>query len=168
MKKILKKEVIIAFIIGVLISSGITVYATGYLASQVTYKDGKTVEQALNDLYKKNNGSEFDNKNYIQTGLSIYQDRVTILSGGYYVDENNVTYVNIKLKTNMNFKSYNFWLLIYGLPASNKTKCITDTENNYMFRIGDFASMTGRIDVTLDYYATEIPKDTEFTLQYKY
>ena len=38
-----------------LISSGITVYATGYLASQVTYKDGKTVEQALNDLYKKNN-----------------------------------------------------------------------------------------------------------------
>lgn len=53
MKKILKKEVIIAFIIGVLISSGITVYATGYLASQVTYKDGKTVEQALNDLYKK-------------------------------------------------------------------------------------------------------------------
>lgn len=53
MKKILKKEIIIAFIIGLLISSGITVYATSYLAGQVTYKEGKTVEQALNELYSK-------------------------------------------------------------------------------------------------------------------
>ena len=52
--------------------------------------------------------------------------------------------------------------------SGEEDSCITDTENNYMFRIGDFASMTGRIDVTTDYYATEIPKDTEFTLQYKY
>ena len=47
-----KKEIIISFIIGVIIASGVTVYATGYLASQVTYKDAKTVEQALNELYE--------------------------------------------------------------------------------------------------------------------
>ena len=56
-KKILKKEIIIAFIIGVIIASGITVYATSYLASQVTYKEGKKVEQALNELYSKKNKS---------------------------------------------------------------------------------------------------------------
>ena len=51
MKKILKKEVIIAFIVGIILASSIAVYAANYSASQVTYKDGKTVEYALNDLY---------------------------------------------------------------------------------------------------------------------
>lgn len=53
MKKIIKKEVIITFIISIIIASTIIVYATNYLASQVNYKDGKSVEDALNDLYSK-------------------------------------------------------------------------------------------------------------------
>ena len=41
-------------IVLIIIVSGASVYATSaYLASQVTYKDGKNVEQALNDLYTK-------------------------------------------------------------------------------------------------------------------
>lgn len=51
MKKILKKEVIIAFIFGVIIAGGVVYAATS--ASQITYKNGKTVEQALNELYNK-------------------------------------------------------------------------------------------------------------------
>lgn len=55
MKKILKKEVIIAFIIGILLASSIAVYAATINAKDVDYKDGKTVEYALNDLYSKSN-----------------------------------------------------------------------------------------------------------------
>ena len=50
MKKILKKEVIIAFVAGIILSSSIAVYAT-INASNIDYKNGKTVENALNDLY---------------------------------------------------------------------------------------------------------------------
>ena len=48
-----KKGIIISFIIGVILASSITVYATSYFAKDITYKDGKTVEYALNDLYTK-------------------------------------------------------------------------------------------------------------------
>ena len=54
MKKIFKKEVIIAFIVGIILASSIAVYAT-INAKDVDYKDGKTVEYALNDLYEKYN-----------------------------------------------------------------------------------------------------------------
>lgn len=68
MKKILKKEVIIAFIIGVLIASGITVYAYSYYAKDIGYtKPGETqaisVEAALNDLYQKNKHIERGQEN---------------------------------------------------------------------------------------------------------
>ena len=49
MKKIIKNNVL-GFILGAIIFSGITVYATSYLAKDVTYKD-TNVETALNDLY---------------------------------------------------------------------------------------------------------------------
>ena len=54
--KFLKKNkgIIISFLIGVILAGSLTVYATGYLASQVAYKDGKSVEEALNELYAKN------------------------------------------------------------------------------------------------------------------
>ena len=55
MKKILKKEVIIAFIVGIILASSIAVYAATINAKDIDYKDGKTVEYALNDLYGKSN-----------------------------------------------------------------------------------------------------------------
>lgn len=54
--KLLKKNIkwIILTVILVIIASEISVYATvNYLANQIIYKDGKTVEYALNDLYTK-------------------------------------------------------------------------------------------------------------------
>ena len=49
-------KVIISFVVSVILASGITVYATSYLAKDITYKDNKTVADALNELYTiKNN-----------------------------------------------------------------------------------------------------------------
>lgn len=58
MKKILKKEVLVAFIIGLLIASSITIYAYSYVASDIKYKKSGedteiSVEDALNELYAK-------------------------------------------------------------------------------------------------------------------
>ena len=57
-KSITLVSLVILDIILIIILSGISVYATAqYLSSQIIYKDGKTVEYALNDLYKKSNGN---------------------------------------------------------------------------------------------------------------
>lgn len=61
--RIVKKNIrwIILVIVLMIIVSGISVYATStYLASQVTYKEGKTVEQALNDLYSKSKNITYE------------------------------------------------------------------------------------------------------------
>lgn len=44
-------KVIISFVLGVILASGITVYASSYFAKDITYTENKTVEQALNELY---------------------------------------------------------------------------------------------------------------------
>lgn len=46
-----KVSIVIAFIIGVILSSCVTVYATSYFAKDISYKDGKSVADALNYLY---------------------------------------------------------------------------------------------------------------------
>ena len=56
MKKILRKEVIVAFIIGIIIASSIAVYAYSYFARDISYTKPGTdtaisVETAINELY---------------------------------------------------------------------------------------------------------------------
>ena len=55
--KLKKNLIIVGIVVGLIILiSGISVYATAtYYANQVTYKNGKTVEQALNELYASKN-----------------------------------------------------------------------------------------------------------------
>ena len=54
----MNKKVILAFVLGVLIS-GVSVYAaTNYLASEIVYND-TTVENALNELYNRSNSEEY-------------------------------------------------------------------------------------------------------------
>lgn len=172
MKKILKKEVIIAFIIGIILASSIAVYAYSYAAKDVSYtKPGTTtainVETALNDLYNKTS-DEYANKTYIQTGLSSFENRVTIVSGGYYTDNNNITYVNLKLKTNQSLSNDGEHLLLLGLPNMQSSFVITDTMNNLQFRVGNYGDRNGRLDLNIDYYGESIPTNTEFTVQFKY
>ena len=50
----------------------------------------------------KNPFSVFKGKTYITTGLVAYSNRVTILDGGYCI-ENGLCYLKIKLKSNYNF-----------------------------------------------------------------
>ena len=66
MKRILKKEIIISFIVGVILASSIAVYASVISANEVNYKNGNSVSDALDDLYNKS-------KNYIYTEQQ-YQD----------------------------------------------------------------------------------------------
>ena len=105
MKNIFKNPIFMLDL-GLIVAGSIGVYATIKIqADEIGYKDG-TVEDALNDLYGKTQKScsqdeidDYDNKTYTQEGLTVYDNRVTILNGGYYVDTNNVTWVNITLKT---------------------------------------------------------------------
>ena len=57
-----KKGIMISFIIGVIIASSITVYATNYFAKDISYTKPGTqtaisVETALNELFSKNNSN---------------------------------------------------------------------------------------------------------------
>ena len=174
MKKILKKEVIIAFIIGIILASSIAVYAYSYAAKDIGYtKPGEntpiSVETALNDLYEKhNNISEYDNKNYTQTGLSIFSDRLTFTNGGYYVDSENITWVNLTFKTNQALNGNDRWGLIKGLPNLNKQLVISDIENRYAFLVKDYGSGNLGEICYFNYDAISLPKDAIITLQFKY
>ena len=59
MKRIFSSKLFLV-IATAIIFTGIGVFADGILASDITYKNNKTVEQALNDLY--------DIKDHIETG----------------------------------------------------------------------------------------------------
>ena len=133
MKKILKKEVIIAFIIGIILASSIAVYAA-VSASQITYKDGKTVEYALNDLYSKSNktpqqvatlttrGASYTMKNdgyavgyvhpsYNVAGGLIYLDDVIVFHAVYDEDLDKKASIYVPkgtiIKTRDNYGTYN-------------------------------------------------------------
>lgn len=67
----LKKNIkwIILVIILMIIVSGVSAYATStYLASQVVYKDGKTVANALDDLYRNKKETSDDEIKIIENG----------------------------------------------------------------------------------------------------
>lgn len=55
-KKNIILGIIVGMLLGVILTSSITVYAYSCFANQVTYKDGKNVENALNELYTIVNG----------------------------------------------------------------------------------------------------------------
>ena len=99
-KKIFKKEVIIAFIIGIILASSIAVYAYSYAAKDVSYtKPGTTtainVETALNELYNKkdllwensNSSVEFANQK-LTFNLSNYT--AIIILGKLTATDNNI------------------------------------------------------------------------------
>ena len=65
---------IITVIILIILTNGISLYAvTTYLASEVSYKEGRTVESALDDLYSKIQSGE---------GLTWKYDEITVTCDG--------------------------------------------------------------------------------------
>ena len=57
MKKIFRKEIFISFIVGIIVASSITAYAV-ISAKDITYREGKNVEEALNELYSRKSSTE--------------------------------------------------------------------------------------------------------------
>ena len=103
-----KKGIIISFIIGVILASSITVYATSYFAKDIKYTDNKSVADALNDLYtnKKYNPYYIYNKGTFGEGYSLIS-RSYHTNGGTNLNEgitNNPTITSfansIKLELN--------------------------------------------------------------------
>ena len=106
-------KLILGIVIGAVLISGISVYATStYYASQVTYKDGKTVEQALNELYETKNYNYIikDGKlNSNVTNLGVYSD------GGYScsVDYSKNDFIQINQSGGTEMHAWNpYWDLI--------------------------------------------------------
>lgn len=72
---------ILGVIVLVVLVSGVSVYATTqYLATQVSYKDGKSVADALNDLYDKTRPIEVvSSAHFVNSGTTITVDVDSII-----------------------------------------------------------------------------------------
>ena len=106
MKKLLKKELLIGFILGIILASSIAVYAV-INASEIDYKNGKKVSQALDDLYSKiPSGTIPITTKGNQIDVSQYQYADT--TGLYTSDEIQGTNVTITLPQTGNEYNYNF------------------------------------------------------------
>ena len=82
-------KLIIGIIIGAILISGISVYATGqYLASQVDYnKNGQAkVSDALNDLYDIVNNYKYTEQEYLAYGTAQYNK--SMADHNHFVDNN--------------------------------------------------------------------------------
>lgn len=166
---------IIAIIVVAILCSGLTAYGTyKYYAKDVEYtkKDGTkiSVQDVLNEMYNDKD-YEFDNKEYTQEGLKIYDNRVTIISGGYYIDSSKMVWVNITYKTNKTLSGNDIWLLIYSFPKMKKDFLILDSNNKYSFNISyqhaNQTSAYNRID-WFDHTSKSMQKGEEITLKFKY
>ena len=93
MKK--SRIIIISFIIGIIIASSIGVYAM-VNANSISYKDGKTVEQALNELYANRN-----NTSNITSGEAwlIANKEITAINNLSVFKFKNLDFSNIKTIT---------------------------------------------------------------------
>lgn len=168
MKKILTNRIFLIVLTAIICISG-SVYATIRIqSSEIGYKDG-TVEEALDDLYEKADDN-YDDKTYTQEGLFVYDNRVTILDGGYYVDSNNTTWVNITLKTLKSLSNEGAWLLVCGFPNINRNFYVTDSNQTHSFRIGqnDGKNYSNCITYKGDALITDITTGKEFILKFKY
>ena len=115
----LKKNIkwIILVIVLIIIASGISVYATTtYLANQVIYKDGKTVEEALNDLYNK-----------IPKGEKIITE-----NGTYDISDKASVNVNITMPEIDYSTSRTYYM---GNRASGNTRSISLTKGTYIVSV---------------------------------
>lgn len=149
----------------------------GYFAKDITYKKGNTeisVQDALNDLYSKSSNNEFTNKTYTQEGLSVFNDRIIINNGGYYIDSEGTTWVNLTFTTKTKIGGTDYggtWTILRGLPRidSNEKKAIHDTTEKYAFFMGSVNNdiYTDSLRIFSEEYGY-IPANTTVTVQFKY
>ena len=172
------KKYIIGILIGIVLSSGV-VLAGNIFASNIPYdnsrshlkdsnnQDVTTVQGAIDALYIKAD-NDYIGKTYTQEGLTVYDNRVTILEGGYYTDTNNITWVSLKLRVNKNLNGNTDWLLLYGFPTSNKTLTFVDNNKQYAFKFNS-SNMSIQDSINyMDYSSTTLSQNEEVLIQFKY
>ena len=104
MKKTLKKEVILAFIIGVVLASSMAVFAN-INASEIDYKNNQKVSDALDDLYSKipngkititENGNNIDVSQYATADVNVVlEGKGTTWNRGTFTSVSGVNSINI-------------------------------------------------------------------------
>ena len=129
MKKIMKKEVIISFIIGVILASSIAVYAS-INASEVDYKNNQKVSDALDDLYNK--VSTYKNlsttttvsPNSLLNGYTAYDNSGNLITGSISTNCITKTITSSEMITSNNTELIDFgfepsYFVVYILNTSN-------------------------------------------------
>ena len=128
-----KKGIIISFIIGVILASCITAYATSYFAKDVTYKDGKSVEEALNELYKSEKETSDEIKNITLNGeqtLDKYYKNINVNVSNC----NNNTNVELAFRLNVKSDGYNSFANICVIGFKSIRVENTDSSGNRVVR----------------------------------
>ena len=173
----MRKSNIISFILGAVVLGTIsTVFAYTLFANNVGYEpqdeawEVDNVKSAIDDLHHRiKTIDDYVHKPYTQEGLSIYDNRVTILSGGYYTDPNGTVWVNLKFKMNKTLNGDDCWLLIYGLPSNNNEKALTDINNIHSFKFNSKYVSHPKSNISfMDFSQTSLQENEEITIQFKY
>ena len=177
--KIKRNSIIIGFVVALMILvSGISVYATAtYYASQVTYKNGKTVEQALNELYASK-----DNRLYLYWKGNTFDD----ITGGWEssvsldawasIDDHSVTRKNaifntdhIDLSTNSTYQfavantknkidctGYNYINIYYTMTKSYYTRvAFADRLDSGIYGV----EVSGNVGESVDWFDIFMPQN---------
>ena len=184
MKKIIKNP-IFTFILGVISTLGITsALAYSILASNVGFTpteelwDVENTDEALNDLHRiitTKTIDNYDDKTYTSEGLKVYDNRNTIVSGGYYIDPHNYVWVNITIKFNRTF-TQGTWIQVYGFPdMGNNDFIVSDTTGKMAFRVHKYYPVDHSDPKynRLTYVGQEsemftTPTNTPITIRFKY
>ena len=139
-KKILKKEVIIAFIIGIILASSIAVYAYSYFASDISYTRPGTetainVEQALNDLYSKS-------KKLTLIG-NVSLDSVHFSENDYFKTFDLTSFSNYR-----DITTDDIYIVCKSLAPAKNDKTLPNSSNGVSIS-KEYNSSTGELTITL-------------------
>lgn len=135
-------KVILAIIITAIICISGAVFATGYFARDITYKNGKNVEEALNELYLRKEEKCISKKVTIVNGannidIGFIPKRMLLTNeqnGIFIVYDESISKTHVFMKYEYNGKTY--------LDANEITDSITGSTH------------IGKIDSTVIFYGT--------------
>ena len=148
MKK--NRVIVISFLIGIIIASSVGVYAA-VSASNINYKDGKTVEQALNELYANKN-----NTSNITSGEAwlIANKEITAINNLSVFQFKNLDFSNIKTIT-CHFSATNV----------NNTFLLRNIEENELYV--ELGNPTTATEINLEDYRSSSKSTTWIYILYR-
>lgn len=136
----IKWKAILLVLLGIIIGSSITVYASGLLASQIKYEKDEneiTVEDALNDLYQKSN-KEILQKFELKMRTSSYSKS--------YCSVTNYMIFKTKIKNNYQYfkitgHSSNSYVAEYKTYGHYKDNTYPELQENVEYSFDDYKNI---------------------------